>query len=57
MQEECVPEKLVPALREILATQRRTGQLEAFSRLDGIMSTGAVSPSERARHRPWKIKN
>ena len=49
MQEECVPERLVPALREILSdTPQRRRQLDAFGRLDAIMSTGAQSPSERA---------
>lgn len=49
MQEDCVPEKLVPALRDILGdTAARRRQVEAFGRLDAIMSTGAQSPSERA---------
>lgn len=49
MQEDCVPENLVPALRDILDdTAARRRQVEAFGRLDGIMSTGAQSPSERA---------
>ncbi|WP_315832980.1 lipid-A-disaccharide synthase [Bradyrhizobium prioriisuperbiae] len=48
MQEDCVPETLVPALRDILGdTAARRKQVEAFGRLDGIMSTGAQSPSER----------
>jgi len=48
MQEDCVPETLVPALRDILGdTAARRRQVEAFGRLDGIMSTGAQSPSER----------
>jgi lipid-A-disaccharide synthase len=49
MQEDCVPERLVPALREIIGdTAERRRQLAAFGRLDAIMSTGAQSPSERA---------
>ena len=49
MQEECVPEKLVPALRDILDdTDARRRQIEAFGRLDNIMSTGEFTPSERA---------
>lgn len=48
MQEDCVPDTLVPALRDILGdTAARRRQVEAFGRLDGIMSTGAQSPSER----------
>ena len=49
MQQDCTPEKLAPALREILtdsASRRR--QVEAFARLDGIMSTGDQPPSVRA---------
>jgi lipid-A-disaccharide synthase len=49
MQEDCVPEKLTPALRDILGeTPIRKRQLDAFARLDDIMSTGDLSPSERA---------
>ncbi len=49
MQEDCVPENLVLALRDILGdTAARRRQVEAFGRLDGIMSTGTQSPSERA---------
>jgi lipid-A-disaccharide synthase len=49
MQEDCVPEKLTPALRAILGeTPIRKRQLDAFARLDDIMSTGDLSPSERA---------
>jgi len=49
LQEDCVPEKLAPALRAILAdTPERRSQLAAFGRLDGIMSTGARAPSELA---------
>jgi lipid-A-disaccharide synthase len=46
IQEDCTPEKLVPALREVLAqTPMRQRQVEAFARLDTIMATGKVSPS------------
>ncbi|MBB1091235.1 lipid-A-disaccharide synthase [Rhodopseudomonas palustris] len=46
IQKDCVPEKLVPALREVLAdTPMRTRQLEGFTRIDDIMSTGAQTPS------------
>lgn len=49
LQEDCVPEKLAPALRAILAdSAERRSQLAAFARLDGIMSTGARAPSELA---------
>ncbi|WP_322517048.1 lipid-A-disaccharide synthase [Rhodopseudomonas palustris] len=49
IQEDCVPEKLVPALREVLSdTPMRARQLAAFARIDDIMSTGAQTPSARA---------
>ncbi|MFZ5734298.1 MAG: lipid-A-disaccharide synthase [Pseudomonadota bacterium] len=49
MQEEWTPERLVPALREVLSdTPLRRRQIEAFGKLDAIMSTGDRSPSERA---------
>jgi lipid-A-disaccharide synthase len=49
MQEECIPGKLLPALRDIIDdTAARKRQIEAFGRLDDIMSTGSLSPSERA---------
>ena len=49
LQEDCVPEKLAPALRDVLDdTPARQRQLEAFGRLDGIMSVGDHSPSELA---------
>jgi lipid-A-disaccharide synthase len=48
MQRDAVPEKLAPALREILRdTPLRRRQVEAFARLDAIMSTGQP-PSVRA---------
>jgi lipid-A-disaccharide synthase len=49
IQEDCVPEKLVPALREILAdSPLRRRQVEAFAKIDTIMSTGNQPPSVRA---------
>lgn len=49
MQEEWTPERLVPALREVLTdTPLRRRQIEAFGKLDTIMSTGDRLPSERA---------
>ncbi|HET6839720.1 MAG TPA: lipid-A-disaccharide synthase [Bradyrhizobium sp.] len=49
LQRDCTPEKLAPALREILgdsASRRR--QIDAFARIDAIMSTGNQPPSVRA---------
>ena len=49
LQEDCTPEKLAPALREVLAdTPMRRRQIEAFARIDEIMSTGNQPPSVRA---------
>ncbi len=50
VQWDCTPEKLAEALLPLLGdTPERRSQLEAFSRLDSIMETGAPStPSERA---------
>jgi lipid-A-disaccharide synthase len=49
IQQDCVPDKLVPALRDILAeTPLRRHQLEAFAKLDQIMSTGNQPPAARA---------
>lgn len=49
LQDDFTPEKLAPALRDVLAdTPTRQRQLDAFARLDGIMSTGGKKPSERA---------
>ncbi len=46
LQEECTPEKLAPALRDVLTeSPLRRHQVEAFARLDQIMSTGNKSPS------------
>jgi lipid-A-disaccharide synthase len=49
IQQDCTPEKLVPALREILVdSPLRRRQIEAFAKLDAIMSTGDQPPSVRA---------
>jgi lipid-A-disaccharide synthase len=49
IQEDCTPQRLLPALREILTdSPLRRRQLEAFARLDAIMSTGNQPPSVRA---------
>ncbi len=49
MQEECVADKLAPALIDVMGdTPLRRRQVEAFGRLDAIMSTGDQTPSERA---------
>jgi lipid-A-disaccharide synthase len=49
IQQDCTPQKLAPALREILSeTPLRRRQVEAFAGLDAIMSTGDQSPSTRA---------
>jgi lipid-A-disaccharide synthase len=46
LQEECTPEKLAPALTDVLTdSPLRRQQVEAFARLDQIMSTGNKSPS------------
>ncbi|HEY0234304.1 MAG TPA: lipid-A-disaccharide synthase [Afipia sp.] len=48
-QEQCTAQNIVPLLTEILAdTPARQRQLDAFAKLDGIMETGAQSPSQRA---------
>ncbi|EKS28065.1 Lipid-A-disaccharide synthase [Afipia felis] len=48
-QEECTAQNLAPALQAILNdTPQRSRQLEAFAKLDQIMNTGALSPSEAA---------
>ena len=49
IQEDCAPDKLLPALRDILAdSPLRRRQLKAFAKLDAIMSTGNQPPSVRA---------
>lgn len=49
VQSNCVPEKLAGDLHEVLAdTPMRRRQVEAFARIDSIMSTGSVPSSVRA---------
>jgi lipid-A-disaccharide synthase len=49
LQEDCTAAKLSPALREVLSDSGlRRRQLEAFARIDRIMSTGNAPPSVRA---------
>ena len=49
IQQDCTSKKLLPALRDVLAdTPLRQRQLEAFARMDTIMSTGNQPPSVRA---------
>jgi lipid-A-disaccharide synthase len=49
LQEECRAERLAPALHDLMQDgEIRQSQLEAFARLDRIMSTGERTPSQRA---------
>jgi len=49
IQRDCTAENLLPALRDILAdSPLRRRQVEAFARIDAIMSTGKQPPSVRA---------
>jgi lipid-A-disaccharide synthase len=49
LQENCTAEKLAGALGEVLSdSPMRRRQLDAFARIDGIMSTGNQPPSVRA---------
>jgi lipid-A-disaccharide synthase len=49
LQENCRSERLMPALRDVLGdTAMRRQQVEAFARIDSIMSTGNQPPSVRA---------
>jgi lipid-A-disaccharide synthase len=49
IQQDCTPQKLAPALRDILSdSPLRRRQIDAFAGLDAIMSTGDQSPSARA---------
>lgn len=49
LQENCTPENLARALREILSdTSMRQRQLDAFAGIGNIMATGNQSPSVRA---------
>jgi lipid-A-disaccharide synthase len=49
IQQDCTPERLEPALREVLAdSPLRRRQVEAFAGMDAIMSMGDQPPSVRA---------
>lgn len=49
LQDDCTALTLAPALREVMTdTPLRRRQLQAFARLDAIMTTGDVSPSAKA---------
>jgi lipid-A-disaccharide synthase len=49
LQQDCTPEKLSVALREVLDDSAlRRKQIEAFAKIDQIMSTGKQPPSARA---------
>ena len=49
LQRDCTPKKLSQALRDVLSESLlRRQQLEAFARIEKIMSTGNQSPSVRA---------
>ena len=49
LQQDCTPMKLVPALREVLSdSPLRRRQLDAFAKVEAIMSTGSQPPSVRA---------
>jgi lipid-A-disaccharide synthase len=49
IQQDCTPAKLTPALCEVLTdSPLRRRQLEAFAKIDQIMSTGNQPPSVRA---------
>ena len=49
IQEDCTADRLAAALIPLIAdTPERKRQLEAFSRLDGIMEIGAEAPAQRA---------
>ncbi len=49
LQTDCTPEKLSRALRDVLEeSPLRRRQVEAFAKIDAIMSTGNATPSTRA---------
>jgi lipid-A-disaccharide synthase len=49
LQKDCTPDNLARALRPLLGeTPERKRQLDAFGKIDAIMSTGNVPPSVRA---------
>ena len=49
IQQDCTPEKLSPALHDVFSdSPLRQRQVDAFAKIDSIMSTGSASPSVRA---------
>jgi len=49
LQQDCTPQKLSAALRDVLEeSPLRRRQVDAFAKLDAIMSTGNATPSTRA---------
>ena len=49
LQEDCTADRLAPALHDLMQDgDVRQNQLDAFTRLDRIMSTGERTPSQRA---------
>ena len=49
LQQDCTPEKLADGLREVLGDSAlRRKQIEAFAKIDEVMSTGNQPPSARA---------
>lgn len=49
IQEDCVPDRLAPAVRDLLGdTPARRRQLAGFAKIDDILSTGEQTPSGRA---------
>ncbi|WP_346294776.1 lipid-A-disaccharide synthase [Rhodopseudomonas sp. P1] len=49
IQEDCVPDRLAPAVRDLLGdTPARRHQLAGFAKIDDILSTGEQTPSGRA---------
>lgn len=49
LQQDCAPEKLSQALRDVLTdSPSRRRQIQAFAKIDAVMSTGKQSPSVRA---------
>jgi lipid-A-disaccharide synthase len=49
IQRDCTPERLADALGSLIPDgPARKAQLDGFARLDALMSTGGVAPSERA---------
>jgi lipid-A-disaccharide synthase len=49
LQQDFTPQNLAPALKDVLGdTPARRRQIDAFARLEGIMSTGGSRPSELA---------